>query len=148
MGFSHRAKEQRELADRLHGLGVIAAAQPEEIKARRANAEQAYTNVLSRLGAEGTYSGSESTESAEPPTDLGGSFTETKVGINSPRSGKAPPDKFKTTSYQLNLPAYQQQVEGSTQFRLMSSGAITFVKQGNQWLEVRPVSGNSSGQLQ
>ena len=35
-----------------------------------------------------------------------------------------------------------------TQFRLMSSGAISFVKQGNQWLEIRPVSGNSSGQLQ
>lgn len=35
-----------------------------------------------------------------------------------------------------------------TQFRLMSSGAISFVKQGNQWFEIRPVSGNSSGQLQ
>ena len=35
-----------------------------------------------------------------------------------------------------------------TQFRLMSSGAISFIKQGNQWLELRPVSGNSSGQLQ
>lgn len=36
----------------------------------------------------------------------------------------------------------------ATQFRLMSSGAIEFIKQGNQWLEIRPVSGNSSGQLQ
>lgn len=35
-----------------------------------------------------------------------------------------------------------------TQFRLMSSGAISFMKHGNQWLEIRPVSGNSSGQLQ
>lgn len=36
----------------------------------------------------------------------------------------------------------------ATQFRLASSGAITFVRSGNVWLEVRPVSGNSSGQLQ
>lgn len=37
---------------------------------------------------------------------------------------------------------------GATQFRLMNSGSISFVKQGNQWLEIRPVSGNSSGQMQ
>lgn len=36
----------------------------------------------------------------------------------------------------------------ATQFRLMSSGAISFVKTGNRWLEIRPVSGNSSGDLQ
>jgi len=36
----------------------------------------------------------------------------------------------------------------ATEFRLMSSGAISFVKHNNQWLEIRPVSGNSSGQLQ
>lgn len=36
----------------------------------------------------------------------------------------------------------------STQFRLMSSGAISFVRYLGRWLEIRPVSGNSSGQLQ
>ena len=36
----------------------------------------------------------------------------------------------------------------ATQFRLMSSGAISFVRDGIKWLEIRPVSGNSSGQLQ
>lgn len=35
----------------------------------------------------------------------------------------------------------------STQFRLMNSGAITFVYVGNNWLEVRPVSGNSDGSM-
>lgn len=35
-----------------------------------------------------------------------------------------------------------------TQFRLASSAAISFIKQGNRWLEIRPISGNSSGQLQ
>ncbi len=36
---------------------------------------------------------------------------------------------------------------GAVQFRLMSSGAISFVKHGIRWVEVRPVSGNSSSQL-
>lgn len=32
-----------------------------------------------------------------------------------------------------------------TQFRMMNSGAITFVRRGQNWLEIRPVSGNSDG---
>lgn len=37
---------------------------------------------------------------------------------------------------------------GGTQFRLMSSGAISFIKNGIRWHEIRQVSGNSSGDLQ
>lgn len=36
----------------------------------------------------------------------------------------------------------------ATQFRLASSAAISFIRSGARWIEVRPVSGNSSGQLQ
>ena len=36
----------------------------------------------------------------------------------------------------------------ATQFRLASSAAISFVRYGSRWHEIRPVSGNSSGQLQ
>lgn len=101
-------------------MGLLAAAQPEEIRARRSNAEQAYTNVLSRLGAAGTY-GSEAAEDIGEPMDLTGTFTKEKVGLDKTFSGKHTPDEAsKATSYQINLPEYQQKVEGSTQFRLMS----------------------------
>ena len=37
---------------------------------------------------------------------------------------------------------------GATQVRLMSSGAVSFIKNDTRWIELRPISGNSSGQLQ
>lgn len=47
-------------------------------------------------------------------------------------------DTFVTTSSQ----------NSATQFRLASSAAISFVRYLSKWIEIRPVSGNSSGQLQ
>ena len=54
-------KGKKRTAAIAKGLSAIAAAQPEEIRTRRTAAEQTYSNVLARLGAEGTYGDSAGT---------------------------------------------------------------------------------------
>ena len=54
----------------MRGLSALAAAQPEEIRTRRTAAEQTYSGILNRLGAEGTYEkvgGTTSLTGAESP---------------------------------------------------------------------------------
>lgn len=106
-----------------HQLSALAAAQPEEIRTRRTAAETAYIGITSRLGAAGTY------DLPGTPSLLGGEgeapslFKEQEAQSTAAR---AVDTRFGDVSSQvqkfsiLDPEALQKQVEGSSQFRIMS----------------------------
>jgi hypothetical protein len=113
-------------------LGALAAAQPEEIRTRRTAAEQAYTGVVSRLGAPGTYDlpGAEPSllgapAGAIPEGETAPSIftTEKATGAQATRVSKKKKLGGKEAIQDITRvdpTALQQQVEGSAQFRIMS----------------------------
>lgn len=102
------------------GLGRLAAAQPEEIRARRQAAEETYTGVLGRLGAPGTYDirgGPAATGEAPSEDAEGGIFRKEKLAdIPTTRYTKG----LKAEARVLDPAAYQKEIEKSAQFRIMS----------------------------
>jgi hypothetical protein len=115
---------KREAAS-FHELGALAAAQPEEMRTRRTDAEATYSGILGRLGAEGTY-------------DKPGSTTPSQIG----EGGGSATDIFKTEKVKsgpatgidlrytkksslqditsLDPDKAVKAQEGTTQFRIMS----------------------------
>lgn len=126
MGAKHTATRLRQQAGQYRKLGELAAIQPEEVRTRRTEAENAYTNVLSRLGAEGTYGPNASQGSNDPNesifksqeiTDqITGSMHESKKDLHA--SGSIGKTTMKANV--IDQEKFQKKVEGSTQFRLMS----------------------------
>lgn len=105
-------REQRQF----EALGSLAAAQPEEIRTRRTSAESAYTGVLSRLGAAGTYE-----QVGGAPAGGGAAEAEGPTSIFKKEDIVTPFVKAGTQSVTtLDPEKYQKAVEGSTQFRIMS----------------------------
>ncbi|MDY6957689.1 MAG: hypothetical protein SVK08_00895 [Halobacteriota archaeon] len=106
-------------AQQFRRLGAIAAAQPEEIRQRRTAAEEAYTGVLGRLGAKGTYEqvgGAEPTPSGPTPEPTEGIFKTKDIDIE----GFGTAGKGVEKARVLDPKAYQSEVEKSAQFRIMS----------------------------
>lgn len=115
---------KREAAG-FHYLSALAAAQPEEIRTRRTAAEQAYTGVLSRLGAAGTYdlpgtapSGATPTETGEDPSIFKTEKAKSAAATHIDR--RYMDDSVLQDITRLDPEAYQKKVEGSAQFRIMS----------------------------
>jgi len=113
----------------MHSLGALAAAQPEEIRTRRTAAEAAYGGVLSRLGAAGTYdtrpsliSGEAGAGGEEGAPDAGGIFKQEKVTSHAATDidRRYASDKTLQDVTTIDQPAFQKQLEGSTQFRIAS----------------------------
>lgn len=111
-----------------HQLAALAAAQPEEQRTRRTAAEQAYTGVLSRLGAAGTYETRPSlglpTETAGTPTpELTPDIFKTEK-VTSGAATAIDPRYSSQSALQdvtsINQPEYQKQLEKSAQFRIAS----------------------------
>jgi len=109
----------------MHEISALAAAQPEEIRTRRAASEQAYQGVLNRLGAKGTYENVGGGASAgTSASDDGGPGIFKKVGASSKAasnldrrfSGEGPIANFNV----LDPEATVKNVENSAQFRIMS----------------------------
>lgn len=113
---------KREAAG-FHELGALAAAQPEEIRTRRTAAETTYGNILSRLGAKGTY---EQVGGAGPSLfggAPGGDIFKTSkatstqaTAIDRRYSGEGAIGDITS----LDPTAATRKVEGSAQFRIMS----------------------------
>lgn len=103
-------------AQQFRNLASLAAQQPQEIRQRRRAAEQAYTGVLSRLGAKGTYENVGGTEDAGKGSNIfrqetiKGPMTDTSVkyGLGKGKATVVDPKKL------------QKNIEGSAQFRIMS----------------------------
>lgn len=120
MGLGKAAEEAQLYSKGAKQIGALAEAQPEDIRARRANAEQVYSNVVNRLGAAGTYGPTPTTPETTSTDTPGGVFKNEKLkvgGIDPLHSSKA---KTSTKARVLDTQKYQQNLEGSTQFRLMS----------------------------
>ncbi len=127
---------KREAAG-FHYLAALAAAQPAEIRERREAAEATLAAVRSRLGAPGTYGAPAALPgipgvSTTPPTPAPGTpgaqaaapsiFKVEKVKEAAARA--IDPRYSRTSQLQdvrkLDPEAYMQQLEGSTEFRIMS----------------------------
>lgn len=126
MGQKHTAQRLREQAGQYRKLGELAAIQPEEVRTRRTEAENAYTNVVSRLGAAGTY-GPDAPQGSNDPNEsifksqevtdqLTGKMHESTKDFHA--SGSIGKTTMKANV--IDQDKFQKKVEGSTQFRLMS----------------------------
>lgn len=139
MGAGHQATRLRQQAAQYRKLGDLAAIQPEEVRARRTAAEEAYTNVVSRLGAEGTYgpgapTAGASTESVFKEADIqssleGPMYKEGGEGLGKTgqnlleKKGYLPSGSVGKTSIKgqiIDPEKFQKKVEGSAQFRIAS----------------------------
>ena len=99
-------------------LGLVAQAQPEEIRERRTAAEGVYGSVLSRLGAPGTY---DTPTGGVPASAPGGAAPTEDSGIFKDKELLAGRSGIPGVSAKLiDKDKYMTQLEGSSQFRTMS----------------------------
>lgn len=123
---------KREAAT-FHWLSALAAAQPEEIRARRTAAETAYTGVLGRLGAPGTYEapqmlGGEAAPAAGAPTDAAEAWQAPSIfqtGEAQTAAARAVDPRYKKYATvaeitKLDPEEYVKSMEGTAQFRIAS----------------------------